>query len=257
MTEKSTAIAIVEEKTPDNDLINTAYTTLSDIFSKHMGNALMDTGKYLLEEFYDNNIEFARQNKPQKGESLNQLIKRLRGGSGNSPSKSWIYQSISLVVQEHDIKIKLGDDCFQTYGNLLLSHKTSLLSVKDVNEKKTLINRIVEEKLTVRDLGKAKKELIEGDKEADLLTILKSPEKMEDDKNHDKFKAESLKKEPKEKLDKIKIMATQKCQEFVTKLDRYEDKITKHNQYKAEYEKLIAEIDKVIESKEESDGVES
>lgn len=102
MHEKTTEVASTE--IADLELVDKAYEDLSQIFSNHLENAMQEAGKYLIKEFYDDNIELAREKKSPKDESLNQLIKRLQNRSAASPSKSWIYQSIGLVIQEHDME---------------------------------------------------------------------------------------------------------------------------------------------------------
>jgi len=235
---------LVDNDLVDNDLVEKAYTEISNIFYKKFEHAIMESGRYLLKEFYDDKIELARAGKPSKSGSLNRLIQKLRNTSPDSPSKSWIYNSIGLVVQEFDVK-KMGHDCFQTYGKLSISHKILLLPIAD-KEKKDLINKAFNEKLSVRKLNKAMKELKLNDEEDNLLTILNNPAKLSSEKNIKKIDIESLEKESLENLNRLKNEAIKRRQE--TK-EKHKEKIKKHTLYLSNFDKLVSNIDKVLATK--------
>jgi len=238
---------LVDDGLVDNDLVEKAYTKISNIFYKKFEHAIMKSGRYLLKEFYDNKIELARAGNPSKSGSLNRLIQKLRNTSPDSPSKSWIYNSIGLVVQEFDVK-KMGHDCFQTYGKLSISHKILLLPIAD-KEKKDLINKAFNEKLSVRKLNKAMKELKLNDEEDNLLTILNNPAKLSSEKNIKKIDIESLEKESLENLNRLKNEAIKRRQEINEKHIKYNEKIKKHTLYLSNFDKLVSNIDKVLATK--------
>lgn len=133
--------------------VDKSFSDIRDIFLDHYHNALIEVGHYLLENFFDGDIERVRTMIPVHGESFYQLIEMVQADSGSSPSKSWLYNSIKLLVDEHDLRD------FQTYGNLPISHKIELLPVKDSNNKKILITDTYKNNYSVRQLRERKAEL--------------------------------------------------------------------------------------------------
>jgi hypothetical protein len=130
----------------DMRLVEQAGMKLTEILSRHYENAMIEAGKYLVQMFFDNDIERARQKKPVKEKSLYQLILYLQRQKNNAPSKSWIYNAVNLAVDYSDFKH------FHMYGKLLLSHKILLLPIDNHDKKKDLIQEIAKNKLTVSQL---------------------------------------------------------------------------------------------------------
>ena len=147
IAETSTAVVVSQGETlSDTALVERAYQTLADMFSRHHQKLLLEAGQYIVKEFYGGNIELVKANKPTKGQSLNQLIKRFQSRDAGSPSRSWIYNAVNMIVDEADFK------SVQTYGQLQLSQKIVLLPVNNVEKKKKLIEETVRKKYTVRQL---------------------------------------------------------------------------------------------------------
>lgn len=246
MTETTTPPTVVEPV--DDKLVEQAYQKLFEIFSKVegvLGTAIEDCGKYLLKTFYDDEIELARKKKSPKDESLNQLIKRFPSGSSTSPSKSWIYNSIGLIIQEKDIE-KFGSEIFHTYGKLLLSHKTHLLSVKDMTDKVDLITKIVDNNLPVSALDQLKKELItRTPKSKSLLSLLNSPDKLFDDQNKS-FISQTLEGLSVKKRDKIKSKALEKAQDLEKEIESLTQKIKLQKGFIKKYQELSNTVDTMM-----------
>lgn len=158
----------------DTELVDTAFTQLKDIFIKHYeearGKAMLEAGRYIVETFYNDDFKLAKEKKSPKQKSLNQLIKRLQGQSGNAPSKTWFYDAVGLAIDANDLK------SFQTYGKLTVSHKLALLPVKDTGEKKKLIADIVEKTMSVRDLKRSIKECVAP--QVKLSSLIRNPAKL-------------------------------------------------------------------------------
>jgi len=71
---------------------------------------------------------------------------------------------------------------FQTFGKLSLSHKLSLLPIKNMETKKKLISEVVNKNLSVRQLEDLKAELkIPSERKVSLLGLLNDPEKLTSD----------------------------------------------------------------------------
>jgi len=239
---KTTSMPTVVEPV-DNELVEQAYQKIYEIFSANVEKAMYNSGKYLLETFYDNDIERARKKDSPKKESLNQLIKRLQSNSVDSPSKSWIYNSIGLILQKKDIENLADEKCFHAYGILPLSHKTRLLSVKDMDKKILLINEIEEKGLSVREVDQRKKELIPNNPEnTPLLTLLNSPDKAFDKENKAILSQRELKKLTGTVLNKIKSKALKKAQDL-------EKVIKQQATFIEKYQKLSSDINELIKTK--------
>ena len=87
----------------DLALVDSAVTEIKHIFIKHVESTILEVGKLLIKEFYNNNIELARNNKPTKEKSLSQVIKMLQIKGDLHPSKTWLYNSVRLVVDNSDL----------------------------------------------------------------------------------------------------------------------------------------------------------
>ncbi|MGB6970878.1 MAG: radical SAM protein [Desulfobulbales bacterium] len=135
---------IEPESSPDMKLVDYAYVRLAGIYSGHYEKAMLDAGQYIVDTFYSGDIERARNNDSPLKESLHSLLERIsRDKAEGLPSKSWVYNSVKLVVAEHDFMD------FHTYGKLGLSQKILLFPVRDNEIKKRLINEVVANDYTV------------------------------------------------------------------------------------------------------------
>jgi len=141
----------VKELSVDEQLVAKAKEDIIRIFSEGAEKAILKTGNYLVENFFDKNISRARDDKPFKHKSLSQLIKSMKTGVPYARSRAWYYRSIQLVVEYDDIKNKLPKSVY-TYRHLLLSHKVLLFPVKDLKLKEQLIAEIDENNYTVYQL---------------------------------------------------------------------------------------------------------
>ncbi|MGD9732978.1 MAG: hypothetical protein AB7U45_12420 [Desulfamplus sp.] len=145
---------IVQEN--EDPLVTEAFEYLKDSFRKHFHEAMLEAGRYLIDKFYDNDYEWVRKGKrPKKKESLNKLIERLQANSSDAPSKTWIYDAVKLVADDHFFQME-GGTIFRAYGKLGHSQKLRLAYIKQPEIKKRLIEEIVdhEEPFTDRDLRK-------------------------------------------------------------------------------------------------------
>lgn len=221
----------IVENAPDQVLVDRAHRRLASIFSGYFENAMREAGHYLIDEFYGGDFERARHNKPVKGQSLNQLITRLRPKESGGPSKSWIYNAINLVVQNHDLK------SFQTYGNLELSKKVELLRVGDPNDKKRLIEQTVKSNLPVRQLREKIAELRHRDQRhlpahKTLSKVIDKPDALFTDEYMSSLTADSLAQLDSNKLDDLLARAERKR----SKID---EDIKSLTEYARNYDRLI------------------
>ncbi|HEC31787.1 MAG TPA: hypothetical protein ENI41_04780, partial [Deltaproteobacteria bacterium] len=134
-------------------LVEKAYKNLMDIFSKHFRNAMIEAGQYLINTFYDGDIEKARRKEAVENQSFYQLLKRLNPRESGGPSKSWVYNAINLAIQNSDLSK------FSTYRKLNLSHQVLLLPIRKIEDKKRLCIQTIEQNLTVAQLREEIKKL--------------------------------------------------------------------------------------------------
>lgn len=134
----------------DHDLVEKAYLKIEEIVQKHIVSALEEVGMYLLEHFYDNDPENVRKNKPTQKESLLELINKIKNENEASPSKSWFYDSVKIAADKTEFE-KLEYDQYN-HEKVTPSHKVLLSRLRDIETKKTLIEKIINENMSVRDL---------------------------------------------------------------------------------------------------------
>ncbi len=163
------ALLPTAENNPDEILVEAVYTKLKDIFVKHYHNALSEAGKHIIDVFFEGSIELARKKKPVKELSYTQLIMRLEESNEASPRKSWFFNAVNLVIQEHDFA------SVQALGQLNTTHKLLLLSVRDPALKIKLAEQAVENNYTSRELAGRIKQAKEV-RTPTLLSALAKPE---------------------------------------------------------------------------------
>jgi len=144
--EEKQKLAVIAVPEPDFDKV---YSHLMAIVSKGFENTMLRVGRYLIKTFYGGNIKIAQEDKKKQSlNSLNQYILKIREQHPDSPRKSWIYNSVNLVIDHETIK-NHSNKLFHTYGKLSLSHKVLLFPIKNLQEKKRLIEYVYAHKLTV------------------------------------------------------------------------------------------------------------
>jgi hypothetical protein len=149
----------IKKPPQDEQIADQAFGTIYKIVSTHYGNALLEVGNYLVETFYANNYDRARDRNPARKaafSSLNALISEKRKHTPDVPSKSWIYNAVALVCDAQALAE------FAPYDAISLSHKILLLPVQDLEQKKAFISEIAAEQMTVKQA----KVLVSGDNEA-------------------------------------------------------------------------------------------
>jgi len=230
-------------------IVETAYSTLFEIFSGHYENAMIDAGKYVIKTFFGNDIEKARKKESTEEETLNQLYLKMDGENKGSytPSKSKIYHAINLVIQEHDLKRILVSETFSTFRKLSLSHKIYLLSVKKHEQKEKLIKDIFMKQLTIKQLQNLKNK--SSEKVPTPIFLINNPEELKKKENRNIVNLEALKKYPNKKLELLKEKVLKKYEDFEEKIDGLKNSIVSYQHHMEEYTKLKANIDKAVEQK--------
>jgi hypothetical protein len=132
------------EKGVDEKLVSETYEFLKGVVQQHFHHAMLEAGTYIIRKFFDGDFERAKNPRnATKIHSLNELIRRLQGNDGHGPSKTWVYNSVKLAVDERQFR------GFSVYGKLGLSHKVYLTHIKNLDAKRQLIQEAVENNYTV------------------------------------------------------------------------------------------------------------
>lgn len=222
-----------KEPEVDQALVDKAVQKITEITSTHLSNMILEVGQYLIKEFFDGDLELARKKKGKKVESLHQVIQQIVQSGEKDYSKSWMYNSINLVLESKAL------ESFHSYGKLSTSCKVLLLPIKDEKIKKELIEKTVKEKLSVsklRDLIKKKK----TDKKnfASFLKQVKSVREKKVDKIFEKYNVIKISDEEYEQIKEIIKHQIAKYQDIQLTIGVT---ISKYQEISRELEKQVSE----------------
>ena len=220
---------LVAEEHPDDTLVEMAYSKLAGIFFSHYQNALLEAGQYIITTFYDNDIERARLKKPVKELSYTQLIEHLQEKKEDSPRKSWLFNAVNLVIQEHDFA------SVQALGQLPTTQKILLLPVSDRDLKHRLAKEASEKKFTTRQLAEAIKKSKPEPKET-LLSYIKKPEEL--------FSEEHANMCSKESLEALTPKARAAIKKNInSEIQKVKEQITCQQEYLKRYAELASDLE--------------
>lgn len=143
---KAAKAEVVVVLTPEEEqTVKTAYDEIKRIFTDEFKqatqNAMLSTGKYLIKTFYNNDYIEAAKREFTKHRSLSKLFLILKQEKeGNTPQKTWLYNSIGLAIAEkpyedlaNDLKngkniSDMNHKLLSSWtGNLTVSHKITLI----------------------------------------------------------------------------------------------------------------------------------
>ncbi len=259
---KSVMDAVNDEK------VEKAYEKIALIFSKNYEQALMEVGQYIVRTFYGGEeaiedepyqedfkydqkaIENARNNDSPLNDSLNRLYAKISDKKAhNTPSKAWVYNAVNLVIQWHDVKKEL-ENGFHTYRNLLLSHKISLLTIKNIPEKLELIHEVSKNDFTALSF---KKRIADSSTKApSISTLLKKPQEILKDEFLNDIFLPALKTKRRRTLASMKTLVEEQSQQVQDEIKSLEASIEKQRQYLKGYDQVKSKIEKAIESKDKT-----
>ncbi len=189
---------------------------------------MLEAGRYIIETFYNNDY-VAAKNKRKEPASLRKLIKKLQGRSENAPSKTWVYDAVALAVDSHELKSS-DEEAFRTFGNLPLSHKLKLTTVKDMDTKKKLLTEMEHKYMPVRAFGKRIKEV--SDYKPTLMELIRQPAELFSGNYKDLYSKDSLKGLEEKERNKIKTV-------IENKISKIQEEISNQRRYIKEYKKLL------------------
>jgi len=126
--------------------VEEAASHVLQICGKHALNAMIEVGHYFVKSLFNGEIERARNPRSSIGDdSFHIVCKRVHDQGG--PSIRWLYNSLKLVVNEHDY------GSFAEYAKLSLSHKVELFRLDNKPKvKKKLIRKDADRNLSIDKL---------------------------------------------------------------------------------------------------------
>ena len=196
---------------PTDSLVEEVFQHLKNKFSKTIPNTMLESGIYLITKLYGGDYEMAQKNKDNKKSSLAKLIKKIQEDTeGNCPSRTWIYNSFNLAI---DQKFYSEGSLASEYSRLGHSHKVKLLNVIEESDKKKLIRETVKKGYTV----------------AKLLERIKKVNHKDEIPVDKEIPEEQLESLDLEKLNKIKTKTVTLKNSTQKKLDIYEINLTAVN----------------------------
>ena len=233
--------------------ITRAADAIIEIVQNSIASGLIEVGNMLLKQFYGNDFQAARDRKKSNGNpSILQIHSELKSKGITSISQSWLYNAIKVAADSNYIKSRQNFFDLQTYVNLSASHKVLLESVKDDEEKRTLIikagkdncsfialkNMIAELKsLTGPEPGKQKR--------ASVLQVAANPSKLFSSDYDSDLKPTNLKSLRPSTREKLKGKVASKIPVLNSTIQALEIKLKKQNEYLDKYQNLINDLDKM------------
>ena len=115
----------------EDPLVNEAFEHLKAIFHRNFHSAMVEAGRYIIDNFYrgDHRAAIVKNKTKDEPPNLKALINKIRkapkANEEGVPSVGWFYNAVNLAAHE-EICSRQG---FQTFGILGHSHKLQLLHV--------------------------------------------------------------------------------------------------------------------------------
>ena len=163
----------VEDK-PDEKLVADALKKIDGFCNGGYHGAMLQAGEFIVKEFFGGDYERARNPRNAvKIHSLNKFMDSLQLCNDRPPSKTWIYRSIKLVIDEKDFSN------LRAYAKLGHSQKVYLTHLADHRKKREFIE---EAEKNGYNFGALKKKIVDYNrngrdaKNGSLFQAIKNPE---------------------------------------------------------------------------------
>lgn len=151
MTDPENLPAVKDETKVDKEMVQKAVSQIKFILIENFGNASYQVVDYLLENFFDGNIDNLKTKKLDAHKSFQSLLEELQDETGKS--KAWLYEAIKLWLDREYFK-GLDQTTNDQYLQLSISHRALLLKVSDLEEKKKYSKEFCVNKITYKDAKK-------------------------------------------------------------------------------------------------------
>ena len=203
----------------DDQFIDQAVEHINEIANKTTYSGMMEIGQYVLEKFFDNDIEKASSRNPRKPESYKKLTER--------EDLVVPLSSLSIAVRVAGQE-KFLEDKKINIDKLTYTHKAELVRMGNDIKKTSLVKKCIEENWTTRKLSEeVRKKIKKEDSETELpgrvnIRYLESMAK-QIDKYSLVSDSDTLKKMNKKSREKIKEKARVAMEKMQMKISECED----------------------------------
>ncbi len=234
-----------------DELVDAAAEKILDIFRDKLSSAMFEVGTLIFEQFFDGDIEKARIKESTKGESFNKLIEHFETYySGKSPSRTWLYNSLKLIVVEHDMK------GVQTYVQLPQSYKVALLRLKDLKLKKMLSDEASSGRFHARDLSDRISEVVNSTRTIDdagknIHRLLNQPKELLKRTSDEILPDETLKNYTEKKLISLKDILEEKIKLSEDVINTHKKLLERYNGVKVKANSAVI-LPKIISNKKKA-----
>jgi hypothetical protein len=133
----------VTAESVENELVEEAIKFINETVRETFYKGYLEIGKYLFVKFYDSDIERVRSKNPKKKASL----RKLKSHHGLPVHPSTLHDMVRVVAQEHFFSEHDVDSSQLTY-----THKCELVKLPDDDNKIDLVQRIINESMSTRQL---------------------------------------------------------------------------------------------------------
>lgn len=220
-----------QESEIDYDLVEQAHSKIKEIFVSHyqaaMRSALLEAGDYIIDTFFNGDLELAHKKTPTKKISYKKLEERLQQEHDGAPKKSWLNNAVNLAIQEKDFS------GVQALGQLSSTHKLLLLPVHDRKLKIRLAEESVEKNFSSRALAKRIKE--ERQAQKTIFELISSPKELFSDDHKELYSHDNLKKLSEKNADLL-------MKKLENQLKKAQNTIEQQKQFVEKYEELKNEL---------------
>lgn len=237
MTSATNPVALQGSETEDLELISKAKEDIKEILINHLGSASYEVAEYILKNFFAGDAtRFSEKKVITKHKSFLKLISEISGETGKS--KSWIYDAMNLWLEREELKDS------EAYMKISISHRTLLLRVNSVNDKRKLAEKFYSEKLSFKEA----KKLIEPPSSRDTpysnaLRLAVHPERFESteyrkkiDEGKLKILFEELKEEQRKEVSK---KADNRIRDISDQIESYRERLATLKTFKKNWDSLL------------------
>lgn len=159
--EEDKALAVVEKVEIVSDkLVDEAVKHINGLVRETVFEGAKKIGDYVLETFYEGDVEKVKSHNPKKDTSFRKLAERC--DKDLLVSKTFLGNAVGVAVM---CKLLPGE---QAYKQLSHSHQTVLLPLREPKQVEAMAERAVEQKLPVRKLRQLVQQKVEASKDPEL-----------------------------------------------------------------------------------------
>jgi hypothetical protein len=234
----------VEDK-PDEKLVADALKKIDGFCNGGYHGAMLQAGEFIVKEFFGGDSERARNPRNAvKIHSLNKFMDSLQLCNDRPPSKTWIYRSIKLVIDEKNFSN------LRAYAKLGHSQKVYLTHLADHGKKREFIE---DAEKNGYSFGALKKKIVDYNrngrdaKNSSLFQAVKNPKLFFSPEIKKQLKFDRLANHSDEKLVELDNKINSKIIQIDQEAEKFLLKINELKSYQSDYKRLSNRVKSVME----------